>query len=446
MAKIKPCTAAKSGKRNGPPNLSSRFTLFSDAVHGFISVPRGDLFDLIGTAELQRLRRIRQLGVGYLVFPGAEHSRFGHALGAMALMRDALNTLMDKGADISPEEVFAGSAAALLHDIGHGPFSHTLEDVLIDGFQHETMSRRLIVGLNDTLEGRLDLTLQIFDGTYERPFFHELVSSQLDMDRLDYLRRDSYYTGVVEGRVGIDRIIRSLLVTKDQHLGVNAKGLYAVESFLIARRLMYWQVYLHRAVVAGDQVLRAGIRRARHLVRSGDSSALDLASPLLAPFLSQHVPAAEISRPEISRAYGELDDTDILYTLKRWRTAPDPILKDLSERFLNRRFFRTQILREPASDEMMDDWKLRVLRWMVESGLSEGDRGDSDYYVTSDFLQHRAYHKAENPIQVSHPGETVSELTDSADSHAIASLAIDENKPYVCGPKEVPLILARAGL
>jgi uncharacterized protein len=429
----------KSGKQTAPPNLSSRFTLFSDPVHGFVSVPRGDLFDLIGTSQLQRLRRIRQLGVGYMVFPGAEHSRFGHALGAMALMKDALHTLMDKGTDISPEEVFSGSAAALLHDIGHGPFSHTLEDVLIHGFHHETMSRRLIVGLNEKLEGRLELALRIFDGAYERPFLHELVSSQLDMDRLDYLRRDSYYTGVVEGRVGIDRIVRSLLVTDDQRLGVNSKGLYAVESFLIARRLMYWQVYLHRAVVAGDRVLRAAIQRSRDLIRSGDARIARMASPLLAPFLTEHLDVDQLSRPEIAMAYATLDDTDILYSLKRWRDAPDPILSDLAGRFLDRRFFRTQILRELPKPEATDEWRGRVLRWLVRTGLSSGDESDAVYYTTTSFLQHRAYHRDKGPIQVVSPGERASELTDSADSDAIASLAIRERKPYVCGPKEVPL-------
>ncbi|NNE70740.1 MAG: HD domain-containing protein [Rhodothermales bacterium] len=426
-------------KRIHRPNVSSRITLFSDPVHGFVSVPRGELFQLIGTPEMQRLRRIRQLGVGYMVFPGAEHSRFGHALGAMALMREALKTLEDKGTDLSPEEWFASSAVALLHDIGHGPFSHTLEDVLIPGFEHETMSRQLIVGMNERMGGSLGLALQIFDGDYHRPFLHELISSQLDMDRLDYLRRDSYYTGVVEGRVGVGRIVKSLRVTAEQELAVEHKGRYAVESFLIARRLMYWQVYLHKTVVSGDQVLAACLRRARDLIRDHNQPApLNLAAPPLRIFLAEDLSTADIARAEVHAAYAALDDADILYSLKQWRDAGDPILADLASRFLDRRFFRTEVLRKMPGDDVLGTWRERVQTWLTESGLSTDPEADCRYYCQAGWLRHRAYDRKRAPIRVRPGSGPALELTEAADSSAIASLAQEESKAFVCGPKEVP--------
>ncbi|MFT4605854.1 MAG: HD superfamily phosphohydrolase [Rhodothermales bacterium] len=389
---------------------------------------------------MQRLRRIRQLGVGYMVFPGAEHSRFGHALGAMALMREALKTLVDKGTDLSPEEWFAASAAALLHDIGHGPFSHTLEDVLIEGFEHETMSRQLIVGLNARMGGKLGLALQIFDGDYHRPFLHELLSGQLDMDRLDYLRRDSYYTGVVEGRVGVGRIVKSLRVTPQQQLAIEYKGGYAVESFLIARRLMYWQVYLHKTVVAGDQVLAACLRRARDLVDAGDFSVLDVAAPPLRIFLANKLTTQDIETPEVLAAYAALDDADILYSLKQWRNSSDRILADLSSRFLDRRFFRTQVLRSMPPDDELAAWREQVKEWMMASGLESDPETECRYYCRSGWLRHRAYDRERAPIRVRTSAGPIMELTEAADSDAIAALAQEEAKAFLCGPKEVPFL------
>jgi HD superfamily phosphohydrolase len=411
--------------------------VFSDPVHGFVSVPRGDLFDLIQTPEMQRLRRIRHLGVGYMVFPGAEHSRFGHALGAMALMQEALKTLRDKGTDISPEEILAASAAALLHDIGHGPFSHTLEDVLIQGFEHEAMSREMILALNKRFGGRLGLALQIFDGDYHRPFLHQLVSGQLDMDRLDYLRRDSYYTGVVEGRVGVGRIVKSLRVTSDQHLSVDHKGLYAVESFLIARRLMYWQVYLHKTVVAGDHVLRSSLRRARQLIEAGDPGVLDACAPPLRLFLEDDVTADHLRHPDVIRSYTALDDADILYSLKRWATVSDPILADLASRFLNRRFLGTRVFRQMPEEAALEDWKTAVRTWQRDAGLSDGSDMEHDYYCGASWLRHLPYSQEHSPIQVRTADGPLAELTEAADSEVIASLAREESKPFVCGPKEV---------
>ncbi|HYG69503.1 MAG TPA: HD domain-containing protein, partial [Anaeromyxobacteraceae bacterium] len=247
--------------------MSGRSKLFNDPVHGFVSVPRGLILDLVETPAFQRLRRIRQLGLGFLVFPGAVHTRFEHALGAMALMQEALDTLREKGTFMATDEVEAALAAALLHDIGHGPFSHTLEEQLLppgpDGrpHHHERMSRALIRRLDRRFGGALGLTLEIFDGTYERPFFHTLVASQLDMDRLDYLRRDAFYTGVAEGVVGVERVLKTMRVHPerggpDSRVVIEAKGAYAVENVILSRRLMFWQVYLHKTVIAADHLLR----------------------------------------------------------------------------------------------------------------------------------------------------------------------------------------------
>ena len=426
--------------------MVNRYKQFSDPVHGFIAVPRDLLLPLILTPEVQRLRRIRQLGVGYLVFPGGEHTRFTHALGAMALMQDTLAGLAEKGTPISPEEQQAALAAALLHDIGHGPFSHTLEYELVDGFRHEAMSRALIVALNQRFDGALDLTLDIFDGTYERPFFHQLVSSQLDMDRLDYLRRDSFYTGVVEGRVGAQRILKTMRVhplegSPDARIVIEAKGIYAVENFLIARRLMYWQVYLHKTVLAGDQVLHAAIHRARMHLRQGNTDAVAGVSPALRYFLETPLHISQIEQPDVLRAFCTLDDTDVLYSLKRWIHSPDPILADLSRRFIERDFFRCTFLSHPPTDDQRAAWRNRVSEDLLERGLTDAAHAEEDasYYLTFDFSRHSAYERVEGSICVIEEDGTVRELSETTDTAAIEALTRFVVKPYVCYPKEVNL-------
>ena len=428
------------------PASESRFKLFSDPVHGFISVPKALILDLIQTPEVQRLRRIRQLGIGNLVFPGAEHTRFAHALGAMALMQESLGVLAEKGTPISPEEHTAALAAALLHDVGHGPFSHTLEHELIKRFRHEVMSRALVVALNDRLGGALDLTLAIFDGTYARPFFHELVSSQLDMDRLDYLRRDSFFTGVVEGRVGVERILKTLRVHPVEggpgsRMAVEAKGIYAVENFLIARRLMYWQVYLHKTVLAGDQLLRAVFRRARHHLDAGRRDPVEGASPALLYVLEHTVDARRVDEPAIRRRFCALDDTDVLYSLKCWSGSEDRILADLSRRFIDRRFFRTTFMGEPPSEAQVQAWMDRIAAYLRRAGLTDATRADEDasYYLTLDFSRHAAYERVAESILILERDGTARELSETTDTAAIDALTPPVVKPYVCYPKEVAL-------
>lgn len=426
--------------------MESRFKIFSDPVHGFISVPKNVILDLIQTPEVQRLRRIRQLGIGHLVFPGAEHTRFGHALGAMALMQDALASLSEKGTPISPQENTAALAAALLHDIGHGPFSHTLEHELIAGFEHEDMSRVLLLHLNERFGGALDLAIGIFDGTYERRFFHQLVSSQLDMDRLDYLRRDSFYTGVVEGVVGVQRIIKTLRVHPTAggphaDIVIESKGIYAVENFIISRRLMYWQVYLHRTVLAGDQLLRAIFLRVRHLLAEGRADVAHACSPALLFFLSQRIDRSMLADPAVREHFCGLDDIDVVYSVKQWMSNADRVLADLCRRFVERDFFRVAFLAGEPTPTRLAAWRGRIAEWLVAQGLSTPATAEDDaaYYLTHATSRHAAYERVEDSICVVDRDGNVRELSEAVDAAALATLSGFVVKPYVCYPKDVVL-------
>ena len=424
-----------------------RFKLFSDPVHGFISVPKNVIMDLIQTPEVQRLRRIRQLGVGHLVFPGAEHSRFNHALGAMALMQDAITSLSEKGTPIAPEEQTATLAVALLHDVGHGAFSHTLEHELIEDFSHEDMSRVLLVALNERMDGALDTALAIFDDDYGRPFFHQLVSSQLDMDRLDYLRRDSFYTGVAEGEVGVQRLLKTMRVHPpqggpDAEVMIEAKGIYAVENFLISRRLMYWQVYLHKTVLAGDELLRGALRRAQeHLDGSGAPDWLQRGSRGLLFFLRNDVHVDQIDAPEVRDHYLQLDDTDILFSLKQWMKGPDPILADLCRRFINRVFLRVTFLPEFPAQDQLETWRHQVAEWLVDQNLvaQTEARSAARHYLSVNVSRHTAYDSDQELIGILGRDGTVQELSEMADTATISDLTEFVEKPYICFPKPVDL-------
>lgn len=425
-------------------SAQQRFKIFSDPVHGFISVPKNLIMDLIQTPEVQRLRRIRQLGVGHLVFPGAEHTRFNHALGAMALMHDALTSLSNKGTPIAPEEHTAALAAALLHDVGHGAFSHTLEHELIRDFHHEEMSRVLLVHLNERFDGALSTAIEIFDGTHARPWMHQLVSSQLDMDRLDYLRRDAFYTGVAEGEVGVQRIIKTLRVHPmqggtDSRITVESKGIYAVENFLISRRLMYWQVYLHKTVLAGDRVLHAALRRARRHLRAGSSETdtIRAGSRSLCFFLEHDITADQLDTDTVRTHYCQLDDTDVLFSLKQWMESDDPVLADLARRFINRDFFRVTFLGDAPADADKAAWQATVRDWLLQEGLSTratvGD--DLPFYLHIDRSRHAAYATNHDPIAILDRSGTLRELSQMADTASIAELNDTVVKPYVSYPK-----------
>ena len=411
--------------------------VFSDPVHGFHTVPRA-LLPLVDAPELQRLRRIRQLGVGHLVFPGAEHSRFGHALGAMALMHDALATLEGKGTPISPTERLAALAAALLHDLGHGPFSHTLEPLLLGGAAHEAMSRALIVRLMARLPALADVlavTLAVFDDTYARPFFHELVSGQLDVDRLDYLRRDAFYTGVVEGQVGVDRLVKTLQVhpaagEADGALVVEAKGVYAVENFLTSRRLMYGQVYLHKTVLAGDQVLRAALERARTLLHADDAAVREGTSDALRFFLDLRT-APDLGAPDVQEAFLALDDAEVTVSLKRWARGTDALLADRSRAFLDRRLPAVTVLAAPPDDATRARWTAAVARHLAQQGLG----ADAvPYYLHFDQTKNAAYSADGAPVRILQRDGQVADFADVSEGVVPLGPVV---KPYVVHPKDV---------
>jgi len=430
-------------------STNQQFKIFSDPVHGFISVPKNLIMDLIQTPEVQRLRRIRQLGIGHLVFPGAEHTRFNHALGAMALMQDAVANLKEKGTPISPEEHTAALAVALLHDVGHGPYSHTLEHELIDDFEHEDMSRVLLVELNDRLDGQLDRALAIFDDSYERSFFHQLVSSQLDMDRLDYLRRDSFYTGVAEGEVGVQRLLKTMRVHPvdggtDSEIMVEGKGIYAVENFLISRRLMYWQVYMHKTVLAGDELLRAILRRASQILdgRASTPDWLYRGSRALLFFLDHDIRANQIDEERVRTQYCQLDDTDILFSAKQWMMQDaDPVLANLCHRFINREFFRVTFLPREPSAPQVERWRRQVADWLVRKNLAPKSESltAAEHYFTLGASHHTAYDSHEEMIGILSGDGVVHELSEMADTAAISELTQFVVKPYVCYPKPVDI-------
>ena len=311
--------------------------IINDPVLGFITIPNELIYELVQHPLFQRLTRIKQLGLANVVYPGAQHTRFQHSLGAMHLVGEAVKQLRLKGQVITAAEENGVLAAMLLHDVGHGPFSHVLENTLIENVSHEELSLKMMEAINDEMGGRLGLAIKIFKDEYEKRFLHQLISSQLDMDRMDYLCRDCFFTGVMEGSIGAARIIKMLNVSDDK-LVVEAKGIYSIENFLVARRFMYWQVYLHKTSVAAEKMLVNILRRAKELVKSG----VDLfATPALRYFLANDVDANSFDTDYVLKRYEELDDVDVMSAVKVWMKADDVVLRELSKGFIERRFFKT---------------------------------------------------------------------------------------------------------
>ena len=322
--------------------------IINDPVFGFIKVPRGLLYDIVAHPLFQRLNRINQLGLASVVYPGARHTRFQHSLGAFHLMSEAILSLQQKGQFIFDSEAEAVQAAILMHDIGHGPFSHVLENTLIHGISHEDISLMMMERINHDLHDRLGMAIAIFKDNYPKRFLHQLISSQLDMDRLDYLRRDSFFTGVTEGNIGSARIIKMLNVVDDR-LVVEQKGIYSLENYLTTRRLMYWQVYLHKTAVAYEKVLVNMLERAKFLIRQGQTL---FASPALGYFLSNDVDAQWFQEhDEALTIYEELDDSDFWSAMKAWRHSPDKILSTLATDMLDRHIFIVEVHEEPIPQE-----------------------------------------------------------------------------------------------
>jgi hypothetical protein len=400
--------------------------IINDPVHGFIEIPRGTILSLIDTPAFQRLRRIRQLGLSAMVYPGAVHTRFNHALGAMHLMRQALDVLRRKKVDISKKEYKAALIAILLHDVGHGPFSHALERVIIPGLHHEDMSLALMHSLNRRMQGKLSLAIEIFEGNYPRRFLHQLVSSQLDMDRMDYLIRDSFFTGVAEGVVGIDRIIKILNVYEDQ-LVCEDKGIYSIEKFVLARRLMYWQVYLHKAAISAEFMMVNILRRARELHQAGEPVPM---GDTLGFFFRSQVNAASLDDEVIGR-YIRLDDTDIEYAVKEWQYHPDAVLSELCRRLLSRKLLKIRLQNEPFDESETDAFRHRFARKM---GITDQEAG---YFVFTGQVSNQAYlETSQEPILIWFKDGSLKELSQATDIGNIHALSEAVVKSYRCIPEE----------
>ncbi len=402
--------------------------IINDPVYGFITIPYEIIFDIVEHPWFQRLRRIQQLGLSHLVYPGAIHTRFHHALGAMHLMGKAIHVLRSKGKEITEKEAEAVTIAILLHDIGHGPFSHALEKTILTNVHHEEMSILFMKQLNAELNNRLSLAIDIFTNSYHKRFLHQLVSSQLDVDRLDYLTRDSYFTGVHEGVIGYDRLIEMMDV-EDDELVIEHKGIYSVEKFIIARRVMYWQVYLHKTVICAEQMLIKTLKRAKYLAKSGTTL---FATPALHFFLYHDVELKDFnSGREMLDRYARLDDMDIYASLKEWQFCDDKVLSFLSYGIINRKLFRIELENEPISAQ-----KINKITTSVKAAYNIEDEFDLQYYVFNDVTTNSAYNLEANNINIKLRSGKVTDVTHASDHLNLAALADTVVKHYICYPKE----------
>jgi len=401
---------------------ANKSKIINDPLHGFLALPSALIYDVIQHPYFQRLRRIRQLGLSEWVYPGATHTRFHHALGALNLTIQAVETLQRKGIEITEDEKEGVSLAILLHDIGHGPYSHTLEHTLIHGVQHEEISLQIMQRMNTEFDGKLTLAIEIFKGTYsKKPFLGQLVSGQLDMDRLDYLLRDSFYTGVSEGIVGADRIIHMLNVSEG-NLVVEEKGIYSVEKFLVARRLMYWQVYLHKTVIASDAMLISILQRARQLAMAG--STLGTYHPLM-HFLFKDVNASNFDNEALD-LFLALDDIDIMSSLKQWQFHEDKILSVLCGRMLNRQLPKIKIGLEPITDEM---FTLVTQQAANLFGISEALA--AEFFIKKGILENHAYKTEGGGIRILRKNGKIQDVAEASDNYNLAALKETVTKYYM---------------
>ena len=397
--------------------------IINDPVFGFIKIPRGLLYGIVEHPLFQRLNRINQLGLASVVYPGARHTRFQHSLGAFHLMSEAILSLQQKGNFIFDSEAEAVEAAILMHDIGHGPFSHVLENTLIHGISHEDISLMMMEEINRHFGGQLNLAISIFKGEYPKNFLHQLISSQLDMDRLDYLRRDSFYTGVTEGNIGSARIIKMLNVVDDS-LVVEQKGIYSLENYLTTRRLMYWQVYLHRTCVAYEKVLVNMLTRAKDLIRMGQDV---FASPALHYFLSNDVDAEWFStHPEALTNYEELDDSDIWSAMKAWKHHDDIILSTLATDMLDRRIFKVEVHEEPIPEERIAELQATIARKL---GI---DLADAHYLMSINTIQKDMYNVEDDSIAILYKNGEIKDISEASELLNVQLLSKKIRKYYLC--------------
>jgi HD superfamily phosphohydrolase len=415
------------------PSVSetNKFKLFNDPIYGFISIPSERIFDLVEHPYFQRLRRISQLGLSSLVYPGANHTRFHHALGAMHLMLKAIQVLRRKGIEITASEEESAQIAILLHDIGHGPFSHALEQTLLDGVHHETVSRMIMERLNVHFDGALDEAIAIFEGRHPKGFLHELISSQLDMDRMDYLKRDAFYTGVIEGAINSDRLLEMLHVS-DGHLVLEHKAIASIEKFLISRSLMYWQVYMHKTVLSAESMLVEVLRRASLLARRGEAL---FAGAELQILLRRRPNQKDFNQePELLDLFTRLDDSDILSAIKQWQHHPDPVLSAMSRRIIDRKLFRIKFLDRPLSREDRATLEASVAASM---GLSAED---SLHFVLDGIASNKTYTADKQEIKLLKKNGSVLPLTEVSEILPLSVYSQVTTRPFVCWPKELPWI------
>lgn len=418
-------------------NLINKKKIFNDPVYGFIYIPYDIVFDLIEHPYFQRLRRIKQLGLTHLVYPGALHTRFHHALGAMHLMTQAIDVLRSKGHEITEEEAISVTIAILLHDIGHGPFSHSLERNIIKGLSHEKLSLMFMKKLNHEFNGKLSMAIEIFTNKYPKTFLHQLVSSQLDVDRLDYLKRDCFYTGVSEGEIGNDRIIKMLNIV-DDNLVVEHKGIHSIENFLIARKLMYWQVYYHKAVVAAELLVINILKRAKELAETGVEL---FSTPALHLFLYNKIDLTRVCDSDVLDDYtsymldnfAELDDNDIISAIKVWTKSEDKVLALLCKNLINRNLFKIEIQSNPFADEYIDQIKQKAREnLLIKDGI--------DYFVNIKTIENDIYNESDEKINILFKNGTLLDICDSSDQFNIAVLTSPVRKYFLYYPKQLKIV------
>ncbi len=408
-------------------NVNKR-KIFNDPVYGFVSIPDELIFDLIEHRSFQRLRRIKQLGLTHLVYPGALHTRFQHSLGAMHLTSKAINELRFKGHNISDDERLGVLIAMLLHDVGHGPYSHALENSIVENVSHEQISRLIMNQLNDTYDNSLYIAIKIFNDSHEKKFLHKLVSGQFDMDRLDYLKRDSYFTGVSEGTVNYERLLSMLNVVNDD-LVIEAKGIYSIEKFITARRLMYWQVYLHKTVLVAEYMIMKVLKRAKQLSLNGVKL---FATPALEFFLKNKIFLNDFeNNSEVIENFLKLDDYDISTSMKIWINHPDTILSYLSNSIINRKLFRIILQNEKFDKQYVEDVVLKTMK------MFNIPREDAHYLVIHDQTSNYVYKPGTNKIGILQKNGTVEDIADVSDQLNISLLAKPTTKHFISYPKEI---------
>ncbi|WP_268846807.1 HD domain-containing protein [Flavobacterium aestivum] len=404
----------------------NKLKIFNDPIYGFITIPNALIYDLIQHPYFQRLRRISQMGLSYLVYPGANHTRFHHALGCMHLMQKAVEALRFKEVTISYEEENALYIAILLHDIGHGPFSHAMESSIVEDVHHEEISLLFMEQLNKEFNGQLSLAIQVFKGDYHRKFMLQLISSQLDMDRMDYLKRDSFYSGVSEGNINSERLIQMMNVVDDV-LVIEEKGIYSVEKFLMSRRLMYWQVYLHKTSLVAELILTKVLKRAKELTERG--FVLPSSNPLL--FFMQNKVTHETFDTKTLALFAQLDDFDIISALKSWQNHDDFILSSLCKMIINRDLLKIKLTNDKVSTEEL---LIQKERFSIQNNIS---LTESNYFIFKGKIKSQAYSKVAEPIRILNKDLTIEDVVEASDQLNLKSLSKLVTKYYICFPKQL---------